>query len=100
MLWVFFNEQQARAYQQNNRPGANIVTFKVWQSVKDEIYRQSIPQNQKSQYPDRPQISDPHFPDGRGLPQPWIDELMHGAVPKTDGILAPVGSNGDRKDEN
>ena len=94
-LYVFFNKTQARAYQRNNRPGSRIIRFRVKKEFADRVAREAVEQAQGRTYPNSPQKSDAHYPDGYGLPRPWVDSMIENAIPNTEGIVPPVTGNID-----
>jgi hypothetical protein len=80
MLFVTIDDKAHQVYFYNKRGGtengAAITSFKITQSLADEIKNNAVSQLQGKTYPDRPQKVDvSKSPSAYGLPKTYIDKL-------------------------
>lgn len=64
-----------------------IKTFEVYDSSVDYLRACAVPQSEASQFPGRPQIDDPTFPDQYALPASEFSNLLRYRVPGSGGLL-------------
>ncbi|SCC21843.1 hypothetical protein GA0116948_104265 [Chitinophaga costaii] len=88
MLYVTLNDKAHQVYFYQKRggseKGAQIASFKIPQSLADEIVANGVPQAQGKAKPGRPQISDPTRSNSAyGLPKTYIDKLRQQAISGT-----------------
>ena len=85
MLYVTINDKNHQVYFYEKRggsdKGAYIASFKLPQSLVDEIRNNAVPQQLGKSFPDKPQISDPTKSTGAyGLPKNYIEKLKQQAI--------------------
>jgi RHS repeat-associated protein len=94
MLFITIDDKAHSIYFYNKRGGsengAAIVSFKIPQSLADEIKSLAVPQAQAKAFPDRPQTVDiTKSKSAYGLPKNYIEKLRKQLVQGTGKIEAP-----------
>jgi hypothetical protein len=94
MLHVTIDDKAHSVYFYEKRggsdKGAYIASFKIPQSLADEIKNEAVPQAQGKAFPGRPQIDDPTKSTGAyGLPKKYIDKLRQQAIPNSGTTQTP-----------
>lgn len=87
MLWVNVNQPQRALEFQSRRGGsAHVVRFEADASFIERLRQLAVPQADAKNFPGRPQIGDPAYPDQFGIPPSMFDELLGAVLPDSVAI--------------